>query len=130
MTDSTTPGPEGQQDAHVQVLTAEAATRTSDLVAQRIKILRQTERLATECADTGAPEITRSIIANTERGRRAASGRRTRDVTVDELLAIAIVLRTDVGALLGIGHPIGAIGAIVVRQLRSLADAIEETGQP
>lgn len=120
---------------HDQVLSTDPAIRTSDLVARRIKALRQTagwtlNRLAAACAEAGFPELSRSVIANIESGRRDARGRRTRDVTVDELVAIASALETYAGGLLGIDSRIAPIGPVVVRQLRSLADAIEETSQP
>lgn len=69
----------------------------SELVAERVKEIRQqrgwsAEQLAARCAELGAPEITRSVIANIETGRRDKDGRRRRDVTVEELLVLAYAL--------------------------------------
>ena len=44
------------------------------------------------CAALGLGELTAAVIANIETGRRDAEGHRRRDVTVDELLAIALAL--------------------------------------
>lgn len=52
----------------------------------------QSSRLRRRCAEIGAPELTAQTIANIENGRRDATGRRRRHVTVDELLALAIAL--------------------------------------
>jgi transcriptional regulator with XRE-family HTH domain len=67
-------------------------------VAERIRRIRQrrgwtAEALAARCAEVGAPEITRSVIANIETGRPDKGGRRRREVTVDELLILAYALQ-------------------------------------
>ena len=49
--------------------------------------------LAARCSTIGAPEITPSVIANIETGRREKDGRRRREITVDELLILAYALR-------------------------------------
>lgn len=72
-------------------------TSPSDLVASQIQATRQkrdwsAKDLALRCAALGAGHLTPAVIANIETGRRDASGRRRRDVTVDELLAIALAL--------------------------------------
>ena len=72
--------------------------RASDSVAERLKEVRQQRglsaaALAERCKAIGAPEITRSVIANIESGRRDEDGRRTRDVTVEELLVLAYALQ-------------------------------------
>jgi transcriptional regulator with XRE-family HTH domain len=66
-------------------------------VAERVRQIRQrrgftAEGLAARCAEIGAPEITRSVIANIETGRKGPDGRRRRDVTVDELFILAFAL--------------------------------------
>lgn len=66
-------------------------------MAERVKQIRQrrgltAEALAARCAEIGAPEITRSVIANIETGRKGPDGRRRRDVTVDELFILAFAL--------------------------------------
>jgi transcriptional regulator with XRE-family HTH domain len=72
--------------------------RASDFVADRLRQIRQrrgltAEGLAARCAEIGAPEITRSVIANIETGRRGPDGRRRREVSVDELLIFAYALQ-------------------------------------
>jgi transcriptional regulator with XRE-family HTH domain len=78
----------------------------SDGVARRVKELRQRRgwsatRLAEQCADQGAPQLTASVIANIESGRRDKQGRRRRHVTVEELVAFAAALQTSPMLLLG-----------------------------
>jgi transcriptional regulator with XRE-family HTH domain len=73
----------------------------SDTVARRVKELRRqrawsARRLAEVCAATGSPQLSESVIANIESGRRE-DGRRRRDVTVDETVAFAKAL--DVPAI-------------------------------
>jgi transcriptional regulator with XRE-family HTH domain len=68
----------------------------SDTVARRVKELRKqrgwsARRLAEACAATGSPQLSESVIANIESGRRE-DGRRRRDVTVDETIAFAKAL--------------------------------------
>jgi transcriptional regulator with XRE-family HTH domain len=74
----------------------------SDTVARRVKELRKrrgwsARRLAEACAATGSPQLSESVIANIESGRRDESGRRRRDVTVDEAIGLAKAL--DVPAI-------------------------------
>jgi transcriptional regulator with XRE-family HTH domain len=69
----------------------------SELVGQRIKDLRlergwTADDLAKRCAEVGAPEITSAVIANIETGRKDKTGRRRRDVTIDEVLKLAYAL--------------------------------------
>ncbi|MFH8539465.1 helix-turn-helix domain-containing protein [Streptomyces tendae] len=69
----------------------------SDLVAERVQQVRKkrgwtVKQLAERCAELGAPELTAQALYNLENGRRDDSGRRRRDVTVDELLKLAYVL--------------------------------------
>jgi transcriptional regulator with XRE-family HTH domain len=76
----------------------------SDVVAQRVRKLRQqwgwsAAELAQRCAEWGHPQLTASVIANIESGRRDKNGRRRRDVTVDEAFAFARVLQVPVGEL-------------------------------
>jgi transcriptional regulator with XRE-family HTH domain len=77
----------------------------SDVVANRVQQLRKrrgwsARRLAEACAATGSPQLTESVIANIESGRRDEHSRRRRDVTVDELIAFARALDVSVGLLL------------------------------
>jgi len=67
-------------------------------VAERVKQLRQRRgwtaaQLAERCAEIGAPEITRSVIANIETGRKDSRGRRRREITVDESNILAFALQ-------------------------------------
>jgi transcriptional regulator with XRE-family HTH domain len=80
------------------------SVRASDLIGQRVKAIRDTrgwtaEQLAARCAEIGAAEITRSVIANIETGRRDETGRRRREVTVDEMLTLAYALEVQPLAL-------------------------------
>lgn len=66
----------------------------SDTVARRVREIRDgrgwsAARLAEQCAKAGYPQLTAEVIGNIERGRRDQSGRRRRDVTVDEMFAFA-----------------------------------------
>lgn len=86
-------------------MTPQTPDRPSDLLAAYITEMRgrldmTAAALADRCAETGAPEITRSVIANIQTGRRDASGRRRRDITVDELTALAHALGMQAPALL------------------------------
>src|SRR5690349_18934210 len=67
----------------------EGTSRTSWLVAGQVKQLRRhrgmtAQQLADRCASLGAPGITTNVIANIETRRR--------DVSVDELLMLALAL--------------------------------------
>jgi transcriptional regulator with XRE-family HTH domain len=71
--------------------------RSSDHVAARIREVRHARglsagQLAERCEQLGAPQLTASVINNIETGRRHSDGSRRRDVTVDELLALALAL--------------------------------------
>ena len=83
--------------------------KPSDLAGTRVREARDRRRwtarqLAEHCADAGAPELTASVIANIETGRKDASGQRRRDVTIDELLSLAYVLEVPPVALLAPGE--------------------------
>jgi transcriptional regulator with XRE-family HTH domain len=78
---------------------------TSDMVAARLQQLRKqrgwsARKLAEACAAVGSPQLTESVIANIETGRRDRNGRRRRDVTVDEVGAFAKALNVSVALLL------------------------------
>jgi transcriptional regulator with XRE-family HTH domain len=86
-------------------------TETSDNVARRVQAFRKhrgwsAARLADECAKAGFPQLTASVIANIESGRRDEQGRRRRHVTVEELVAFAVAFQTSPVVLLGpLGGP-------------------------
>ncbi|GGL55092.1 hypothetical protein GCM10014719_65490 [Planomonospora parontospora subsp. antibiotica] len=73
-------------------------TMPSDVIAEQIRKHRKRlgltrENLAEECAKLGAPQLTFAALTNIETGRRdRATGRRRREVTVDELEVIAHAL--------------------------------------
>lgn len=58
------------------------------------------QQLAERCAQVGLPQLTASVIANIETGRRDERGRRRRDVTVDEWLGFARALNVGPALLL------------------------------
>jgi transcriptional regulator with XRE-family HTH domain len=82
----------------------EKSQTVSDVVARRVRDLRQqwgwsAAELAERCAEWGHPQLTASVIANIESGRRDKHGHRRRDITVDEAFAFARVLQVPVGDL-------------------------------
>jgi transcriptional regulator with XRE-family HTH domain len=89
----------------------ESVETASDNVARRVLHFRKhhgwsAARLAEECARVGYPQLTASVIANIESGRRDKQGRRRRHVTVEELFAFAVALQTSPIVLLGpLGGP-------------------------
>jgi transcriptional regulator with XRE-family HTH domain len=77
----------------------------SDTVARRLVELRKrrgwsARRLAEACAATGSPQLSESVIANIESGRRDEHGRRRKDVTVDEVVGFAEALNVPAMHLL------------------------------
>lgn len=70
----------------------------SDVVGVRIREVRRRRgwtaaNLAERCAEIGAAEITASVVNDLETGRRdKRTGRRRRNVSVDEVLALAYAL--------------------------------------
>lgn len=69
--------------------------RPSDTVARRVQELRRRRgwsvaRLADQCAQAGAPELTESVLTNILTRRRRPG--RPRDVTIDEVVALARAL--------------------------------------
>lgn len=81
----------------------------SDVVGERVARLRRAagltqEGLAERCADMGWPELTTGVIGSVETGRPARKGGpRTREVSVDELVALAMAL--DVPPVLLLADP-------------------------
>lgn len=68
-----------------------------DVVADRVRSYRRmrglsVRQLADECRHAGAVSLTAASLANIERGRSEGAKRGRREVTVDELLALAYVL--------------------------------------
>jgi transcriptional regulator with XRE-family HTH domain len=69
----------------------------SDAIAAQVRQRRQQlnlnrQQLAEKCASVGAPQITAAALTNIETGRRDAAGKRRREVSVEELLALAVAL--------------------------------------
>jgi transcriptional regulator with XRE-family HTH domain len=74
----------------------ERHTAVSDAVARRVRQVRTRREmtvpeLAARCAEFGAPQITAQALYKLE-GQRESAARRPRQVTVDELLALALAL--------------------------------------
>src|SRR5258708_2137731 len=85
----------------------------SDLAAAHIQSARRrqgltAQQLAAKCAEFGARQLTAAVIANIETGRKDTCGARRRDVTIDELCAVAMALDLQPADLLGPhdGHPV------------------------
>lgn len=81
----------------VDMTNREREATASDVVAERVAASRRkrgwtARQLAERCAELGATQITAATLANIESGRRDKDGRRRRDVSVDELLALALAL--------------------------------------
>jgi transcriptional regulator with XRE-family HTH domain len=72
---------------------ATPSDRIAELVRERRRQLNLTrEQIADRCAEIGAPQLTTAALTNIETGRRRASGARRREVSVEELLILAVVL--------------------------------------
>jgi transcriptional regulator with XRE-family HTH domain len=73
-------------------------TGESEAIARRVRELRHkrgwsAQDLANRCAEIGAADMTSAVLANIETGRRhPGTGIRRREVTVEELLALARAL--------------------------------------
>lgn len=78
----------------------------SDEVGEQIARLRKRagknrEQLAERCAEVGYPSLTYGVIGSIETGRPSSKdGRRTREVTVDELAGLALALNMPAALLL------------------------------
>ena len=88
----------------------------SDLVAAHIQLARKrqgvtAQQLAAKCTAIGAHQLSAAVIANIETGRRDTTGKRRRDVTIDELCAFALALGMQPADMLGPheGFPIAQI---------------------
>jgi transcriptional regulator with XRE-family HTH domain len=82
----------------------------SDLVGSQLEKLRKQRGLtraevAERCTWLGMPEITPAALSNIETGRKDETGRRRRDITVDELVVMAMALQTVPTTLLA---PVGS----------------------
>jgi transcriptional regulator with XRE-family HTH domain len=92
-----------------------ARETASDTVARRVKELRRRKgwsarRLAEACSATGSQQLSESVIANIESGRRDEHGRRRKDVTVDEAVGLARALDVPLIHLLPVHLDPGATG--------------------
>jgi transcriptional regulator with XRE-family HTH domain len=70
-----------------------------DAIAEQVRKYRlqrgwSVRQLAEECAKHGAPQLTTASLGNIERGQDANAKRGRREVTAEELLILAVVLRT------------------------------------
>jgi transcriptional regulator with XRE-family HTH domain len=69
----------------------------SEIIATQVRKRRRQldlnrQQLADKCAQVGAPNITAAALTNIETGRPDKEGNRRRDVTAEELLALAAAL--------------------------------------
>lgn len=70
----------------------------SEVMGRRVQEVRRrrgwtASQLADRCSEIGAPKLTAQAIANIENGRKdKITGRRRRDITIDELMALATAL--------------------------------------
>jgi len=112
----------------------------SDAVAANIRDLRKRRGwtvadLARRCQDLGGAGLTAAVVENIEHGR-PRGGKRTRDVTVDELAVLAAALSVPASALMpaladgpaDVGVvPLPGFGLAAVEDgLRALLTRIEE----
>ncbi|GHA63976.1 hypothetical protein GCM10010330_15990 [Streptomyces tendae] len=72
----------------------------SDVIAAQVRKRRRQldlnrQQLADKCASIGAAQITTAALTNIETGRPDKSGKRRREVTVEELLALSHALSTN-----------------------------------
>jgi transcriptional regulator with XRE-family HTH domain len=79
----------------------------SDQIAQRIRAARRSlgwsrEQLAEQCRAKGYPHLTHAALVNIETGRRRPDGSRRREITIDELCAIADAFGYPLARLLGL----------------------------
>lgn len=70
---------------------------SSEIIANQVRRRRRQldlnrQQLADKCASIGAPQLTLAALTNIETGRPDVTGKRRRDITVDELLALAHAL--------------------------------------
>lgn len=100
----------------------------SDDVGEQLVKLRKSagltrEQLAERCARAGLPALTAPAIGNIETGRRDATGRRRREISVDELMVLAYALdRPPVALLLPIDRETPV--EVLPGRPTSLADAL------
>jgi hypothetical protein len=100
----------------------------SDVVAARVREARKargwlTGDLAARCAELGCPELTENVIENIESGRRDRTGRRRREVTVDELRVLSDALHFSPADVLG-GLPPGSLGPMTADEMETLGEAL------
>ncbi|MEY9846211.1 transcriptional regulator with XRE-family HTH domain [Streptacidiphilus sp. BW17] len=79
----------------------------SDAAALRLKEARTrrgwtTKQLAAACHEAGATKLTAPALSNIETGRRGADGFRRRELSIDEVVVLAVVLDIAPVHLLGL----------------------------
>lgn len=72
----------------------------SGIIASQVRKRRRQlnltrQQLAEQCASIGTPQLTLPALTNIETGRLDGEGRRRRKITVDELITLAIALKTS-----------------------------------
>jgi transcriptional regulator with XRE-family HTH domain len=98
----------------------------SDAVAAQLREARKSRgwtgsEMADRCSRAGLP-ISKSVLANIESGRPGDDGRRRRDITVDELLALALVLDIAPIYLMGLPRDTEESVAVAVAPEVSISD--------
>jgi transcriptional regulator with XRE-family HTH domain len=97
----------------------------SDVAAAQVRRWRkqrglQVADLAARCKELGSGQLTENVIENIESGRRAG-GKRRRDITVDELLNLAVALNVaPVHLLVPVDDQTAAypiVGGVLARRL-------------
>ncbi|MEV7925449.1 helix-turn-helix transcriptional regulator [Kitasatospora sp. NPDC088779] len=86
---------------------APSTLSVSDAVALRVKEARNRrgwtmKQLAAACHEAGATKLTAPVLANIETGRRDANGVRRRELSIDEVVALAVALGISPIHLLGL----------------------------
>ena len=76
------------------------ATIAAQIRAHRLKLEWSVRQLADECAKHGAPQLTEASLGNIERGQDPNAKRKPREVTVEEMLILAYVLRAKPAELM------------------------------
>src|SRR5579871_5465845 len=93
----------------------------SDAVIERVKQARKRRgwtlaTFAERCAATGAPQFTRATLANIE------TGRRSRGITVDEIVALAFALDLSPLHLMGLPDSAAPGTAVAINDLHRSDD--------
>ncbi|MDH6138429.1 transcriptional regulator with XRE-family HTH domain [Kitasatospora sp. GP30] len=99
----------------------------SDAAALRLRDARTrrgwtTKQLAAACAEAGATKLTFAVLNNIETGRRDANGVRKRELTLDEVVALAVVLDISPIHLMGLPDDAEPGTALLLTSERTVSD--------